>query len=194
MARPLTFNPDEKLHLAMMLFWRQGYEATSIENLVDELEINRFSLYNTFGDKQALFIRAIELYEKKVFSRLLQTLQPVEEGLPRLHVYFDALSAGLKSQSVEGGCFLQNSLLEGGIEDRKILLRLRKIILRLRNTLNDVIENARKQGQIASDSDSSALTDFLLLQVQGLIVLHGLKMEKQADCALDILKQQIRRW
>ena len=194
MARPLAFDPNEKLHQAMMLFWQRGYEATSMQDLVDTLGINRFSIYNTFGDKQALFILAIERYEKKVFNRLLKTLEPVEDGLPRLEIYFDTLAAGLKSQSDTGGCLLQNSLLEGGIDNRQILTRIRKNFLGLRDAFKVVIENAKQQKQIQSDADSALLADFLLMQVQGLIALHGLKMGAQADGALDALKQQIQQW
>ncbi len=84
MARPLAFDPQKTLHRATMLFWRKGYEATSMQDLVDTLEINRYSIYNTLGDKQALFELCLEYYEGRVFAHLLEALQPLEAGLPSL--------------------------------------------------------------------------------------------------------------
>jgi len=192
MARPLAFNPEEKLHQAMMLFWRRGYEATSMQELVTELEINRFSLYNTFGDKQALFAQSVELYEEKVFGRLLLCLQGELAGLEALNFYFDSLAAGLKAQTGANGCFLQNTLLEGGVKDQQVIERIRGVFLRLRGALEDVVIQAKAQGHFSQIDSSEQMADYLLLQVQGLIALNGLRLGEQADNAVKILKQQLQ--
>jgi len=192
MARPLAFNPEEKLHQAMMLFWRRGYEATSMQELVAELEINRFSLYNTFGDKQALFAQSVELYEEKVFGRLLLCLQGELTGLEALNFYFDSLAAGLKAQTGASGCFLQNTLLEGGVKDQQVIERIRGVFLRLRGALEVVATQAVAQGYFSKIDSSEQIADYLLLQVQGLIALNGLRLEEQADNAVKILKQQLQ--
>ncbi len=194
MARPLAFDPDEKLQQAMMLFWRKGYKATSMQDLVEELGINRFSLYNTFGDKQAMFLRAIERYEEQVFGRLLHALQPPEDGLRRLEAYFDSLSRGLRGQYQVGGCFLQNAMLEGGVCDPKVVERIRLVFLRLRGALADVIEGAKGLGEISASYSTEELADYLLLQAQGLIALHGLGVGPQAESALQVIKRQIHGW
>src|SRR2546430_17047781 len=62
MARPKEFNPETALDKAIELFWRKGYEATSIEDLVASMDINRGSLYETFGDKQKLFLACMDRY------------------------------------------------------------------------------------------------------------------------------------
>lgn len=193
MARPLAFDPQKKLHKAMMLFWRKGYEATSMQDLVDELEINRYSIYNTFGDKQALFILSLEYYEEKVFSHLLQALQPADRGLKSLEHYLNTLAKGLSNQSSISGCLLQNSLLEGGVKDPQILQGIRTNFLQLRDTIEEVIDHARDLKQISEDADSAALADFMLLQVQGLVAMHSLSTAKSGR-ALNVLKQQMRLW
>lgn len=192
MARPLAFNPEEKLHQAMMLFWRRGYEATSMQELVAELEINRFSLYNTFGDKQALFAQSIELYEERVFGRLLLCLQGELTGLEALNFYFDSLAAGLKVQTGANGCFLQNTLLEGGVKDQQVIERIRGVFLRLRAALQAAVTQAKAQGHFSKVDSSEQMADYLLLQVQGLIALNGLRLGEQADSAVKILKQQLQ--
>ncbi len=65
MARKANFDRDEKLLVAMDVFWRKGFANTSISDLTDELNINRFSLYNTYGDKQQLYYEALDTYLKR---------------------------------------------------------------------------------------------------------------------------------
>lgn len=191
MARPLAIDPQEKLHQAMMLFWRRGYEATSMQELVTELDINRFSLYNTFGDKQALFGKAVELYEQRVFGRLLHCLEGDLTGLEALNNYFESLAAGLRDQVGVNGCFLQNSLLEGAIEDQVVLKRIRKVFLRLRKALERSVVQAKDEGDFTSVECEKKMADYLLLQVQGLIALNGLGIGQQADNAVTVLKQHL---
>jgi TetR/AcrR family transcriptional repressor of nem operon len=64
MPRVKLFDENEVLNKAMNLFWKQGYSATSIQDLVSHLGINRASLYDTYGDKEKLFFRAFEFYRK----------------------------------------------------------------------------------------------------------------------------------
>ncbi len=66
MARTKNFDREEKLLLAMELFWQQGYADTSVSDLVNHLGINRFSLYNTYVDKESLYREALDYYLKKI--------------------------------------------------------------------------------------------------------------------------------
>jgi len=59
MARPREFDLNEALQAAMLLFWERGYEATSIDDLLQQMGINRASLYGTFGQKRELFLKAL---------------------------------------------------------------------------------------------------------------------------------------
>ena len=192
MARPLAFDPTEKLQKAMMLFWQKGYEATSVQDLVDEMEINRFSLYNTFGDKQSLFAKAIDLYVEQVFNLSLLALQPASNGLKQLHVYLDALSAVLQQEEPSvTGCLLQNSLLEGGVEDPQVREHIQRVLRRLRDALEQVLEAAKGMSELKSNTAVSDLADYLLVQVQGMIVLHGAGMCDEAMNAMAVLRSQV---
>src|SRR5207247_9317089 len=74
MGRPREFERDVVLDRAMQVFWSRGYEATSIRHLVDRMRIQRGSLYDTFGDKRALFFAAIARYDRVVTAELLAAL------------------------------------------------------------------------------------------------------------------------
>ena len=77
MPRPKEFDPQEVLDKAVDLFWRQGYEFTSIQDLVDHLGINRASLYETFGDKHQLFLGAISQVLILMYSQRLCVIYEV---------------------------------------------------------------------------------------------------------------------
>src|SRR5215469_9391091 len=87
MARPKTFNPDRALDKAMRLFWRSGYENTSLEALMKEMGIARQSLYDTFGDKRGLYMKALAHYRDQTnaeMQKMLQEIPSVQGGFRKL--------------------------------------------------------------------------------------------------------------
>ncbi len=182
MARPLAFDPQEKLHQAMMLFWRKGYESTSVQDLVDQLEINRFSLYNTFGDKESLFEQVISYYRENVFGRLAAEFEPASDGLPRLFAFLEAQRDGLLGQPGPWGCLLQNA---GMVSDTVYSDRMQLLVSDFSDLLHDhilaVLMAAQAKGQLSVDEDVSALADFVTTHVQGMIMMS----RKQSATLLD---------
>ncbi|NYE04535.1 AcrR family transcriptional regulator [Bacillus niacini] len=77
MARHKEFDEAEVLRKAMVLFWRNGYEKTSMQDLVDYKHIHRRIIYDTFGDKQTLFLRALQLFEEIFEIRMEQQIKPI---------------------------------------------------------------------------------------------------------------------
>ncbi|WP_155487891.1 TetR/AcrR family transcriptional regulator, partial [Vibrio harveyi] len=92
MARKANFDRDEKLPVAMDVFWRKGFANTSISDLTDELNINRFSLYNTYGDKQQLYYEALDTYLKKVSLPSLNDLEKDDASLPELESFLKSFA------------------------------------------------------------------------------------------------------
>ena len=171
MARPLAFDPQEKLHKAMLLFWRQGYEATSVQDLVDALQINRFSLYNTFGDKEALYEQVIRHYRTHVFGYLEAQLQPTEEGLPRLFAYLEALCEGLERQPEPWGCLLQNSVISRNAFSPALQEIVDEFLSILHSHILAIMEASIKLGQIEPDQSPDVLADFVVIHIQGMLVI-----------------------
>ena len=193
MARPLAFDPEEKLRLAVDLFWKQGYEATSLQNLVETLGINRFSLYNTFGDKRALFDKALKHYQSLKFDWLMASIQPVEEGLPSLKRFLLTLKKGLEMPS-PGGCLLQNTALEGSISDPETLDYIQGLITTQRTAISDALQHAIALEQFRHKHNSDALADMILAQVQGAVALSRIAGPSQATRSVDALLTMIDTW
>src|SRR5262245_25298773 len=93
MGRPREFDADDALQTALELFWRKGYEGTSINDLTDSMGITKPSLYGTFGNKEELFRMALERYEKNYmafFWRALEQRSARTVALEILHGFADA--------------------------------------------------------------------------------------------------------
>lgn len=110
MARPREFNDAEVLDSAVQCFWSHGYEATSVRDLADRMGITCASLYNAFGDKRALFRRALDHYVTRMRERIaeLETLAPREAITRSLEGAIDRSLADRERR----GCMLVNCALE----------------------------------------------------------------------------------
>jgi TetR/AcrR family transcriptional repressor of nem operon len=93
----------------MRLFWEKGYETSSMEDLVQVMEINRFSIYNTFGDKKALFLMTLKYYRESVLARLIAQLKEELPAKACLGNYLNNMRKQLSSSSGSLGRFIQRT-------------------------------------------------------------------------------------
>src|SRR4029453_18026773 len=107
MARPRGFAADEGLGRATEVFWARGYEATSVQDLVDALGVNRASLYATFGDKAQLFSAVIHRYRENVNAVIRDALAPPAAGAAAVRAWYMALiRMATQSGGPRGACWL----------------------------------------------------------------------------------------
>jgi TetR/AcrR family transcriptional repressor of nem operon len=168
MARHKEFNPDEAVEAAVQVFWDKGYEATSIQDLVNAMGINRGSLYDTFGDKAGLFEAALECYFNATPLRRL--MQHANSATPRREIerLFDDLIERATSPDGRRGCLLTNTLTELCSRDDRLAKKLGSRMLHIENTLTAMIERGQQSGDIASGREARALARFLISTVQGI--------------------------
>src|SRR5258707_12603944 len=124
MARSKEFETKHALAAAMNVFWRLGYENTSLEVLMREMGVAKQSLYDTFGDKRALYFKAMAFYREETNSsmrRLLVSAPTVKEGFAGL---FQGLIAESREKH-ERGCLLLSPNMERAVGDRGIAEFLR---------------------------------------------------------------------
>jgi TetR/AcrR family transcriptional regulator, transcriptional repressor for nem operon len=194
MGRPLGFDPDDKLKHAMRLFWRDGYEATSLQVLVSQLGVNRFSLYNTFGDKRALFLAALGRYTDTVMGALLEPLRRPEAGWFAILEYLDRLSRGLDTPAGDQGCLLQNTALES-VDDPQIQQYVRERFNELQAWLEKAFRRAQADGVLQVEREPAACARFVLAHTQGVIALRKATGDPAAAAqSLQFLKQQLESW
>jgi TetR/AcrR family transcriptional repressor of nem operon len=169
-ARPKAFDRDEALLAAMQLFWVKGYEATSLEDLLAAMAIGRQSLYDTFGDKRALFMEALTRYRGLLDDYLrgcLADAPTVKAAFRRL--FMQVVDEPQAHQ--RRGCLLINSAVELAPHDpatAKIVVAYQRTTERL---FRRGLELARERGELPADRDTRALARYLVSALQGLRVM-----------------------
>jgi len=169
-GRPREFDRDVALARAMQLFWRQGYEATGIQQLVRHTGVSRQSLYNTFGDKRSLFKQAIRHYRHHVQQALLDCLVRPGSGLDAIRKTLDLVVDGLGGPRCSG-CLVTHTAVELAGSDKEIRRLVRFWIRELRAAFRAALDRAAAAGEIQPGRDTEALASYLVSSVQGLVVM-----------------------
>jgi len=171
MARPKEFDRDQALHKAMEVFWSRGYEAASIRDLVEHMGINRQSLYDTFGDKHALYLQALDRYQavetRKVFE-LLENSNSVKKALRRL---FSGVAEGSLCQGQQRGCFMGNAMSELAGRCKATAARTSSNTAALEGAFYRVLLRGKKSGELTGVRDPRAVARFLCSSLQGLMLM-----------------------
>jgi TetR/AcrR family transcriptional regulator, transcriptional repressor for nem operon len=179
MARPKEFDPELVLAKAMNLFWRMGYENTSLETLLKETGIARQSLYDTFGDKRALFLKAMAHYRRQTNSRMQKMLNEtpsVRDGFARL---LFGLAAETRKQH-ERGCLLLSANLQRDPKDIVVRDFLRDNQARVQAIFLQALARAQKQKELSPEDDPAALARFFVATIQGMRAMARLKSDRKA--------------
>lgn len=171
MPRPKEFDPDQALDRAVELFWRKGYEATSVQDLVETLGINRSSLYGTFGDKHALYLAAIDRYCQGVVDPAVAELDRASSPLDAIRRQFLAIPARAAKRGGRRGCLLCNAAVERAPADADVQSEVLGGLTRLGAAFRRALARARAAGEISTSIEPRALADYLLAGYFGLVVL-----------------------
>ncbi len=169
-GRPLSFDRDAALDKAMLLFWRHGYEGTSLNDLTTTMGVTPPSLYTAFGDKKRLFLEAVNRYlSGPVTSEMIideaRTARDAASGLLR------AAAVGFTGAATPAGCLLASSAISGSAAAADVQAELaalrRGIEVRLRQKIVDAIET----GEMAAGIEPDALAGHVMSVIQGMSTL-----------------------
>jgi AcrR family transcriptional regulator len=167
-GRPREFDIDRALERAMDLFWRQGYEGTSLSDLTRELGLTRPSLYAAFGSKEGLFLKALDLYESRAGYRHAAIQAPTAVDYARALLEGAADLHGDKRNPP--GCLgVQGALVCAPQSDsvRKELTRRRKIG---ESIIVDRLKRAKAEGDLPADADPADLARYLSIVIYGITI------------------------
>jgi TetR/AcrR family transcriptional repressor of nem operon len=169
MARPKSFDEAAVLDQAAQLFRERGYEGTSLADLEAHLGLGRQSLYNSFGDKHALFLKALDRY-KRMGEDLVAGLNAPDAGLEAIRAFFHSGIQSLTSGPKQG-CLLTQTITERGAEDPAALLRCNHVRDTLERSFRHALMGAKARGEVAADLDVEATATLLGIQNYGLNVM-----------------------
>ena len=167
MSRTKEFDQEQALDAAMHLFWKQGYEATSIQELVDATGVQRQSLYDTFGSKHEMFLQSLLRYQALGEHQLSNlTKRYPKGGLPLIRAIFESCA----SQTVGDarGCFAANCAAELGSSNKAVAERVRIGRDGLEEVFERCLVQARDARELKNSSSVSALAQFLVNAFFGL--------------------------
>lgn len=153
----------------MAVFWRQGYEATSIDDLVVASGLKRGSMYAAFGDKRGLFLAVLDHYLARVNARRAALLTGSEPALARLHAFFDTLTGDDAEAGL--GCLITNTLTEVAPVDATVAEKLRVSLQRIEDLFEQTVRDGQAEGTIDPARDPRSLARLLLAAAQGMRVL-----------------------
>jgi TetR/AcrR family transcriptional repressor of nem operon len=184
MPRKKEFDEYEVLHRAMEIFWHKGYEATSVQDLVEQMGINRGSLYGTFTDKRALFLAAIQYYDQTIITSVVRVLH--SPGSPRQAIegYIRSVVEAAAQDQDRQGCFLTNSAVEVGPHDSEAEQKLQASLQRIEGAFLEALIAARQEGELGTRRDLRDVARFLTSSLQGLRVMARVNPDRDALMAV----------
>ncbi|MBU2998098.1 TetR/AcrR family transcriptional regulator [Cellulophaga baltica] len=179
MPRVKLFDENEVLVKAMNLFWKQGYSATSVQDLVSHLGINRASIYDTFGDKDKLFKKSFQLYRKQSREGLIQFFenkQNVKIGFSEL--FKNAIQEAINDKERKG-CFVVNTITELVPNDESLneVLEINK--QDFINIFFEYLKKGKEIGQLKTNQDLKSLATLFYTLYNGIRVVSKVRPNKK---------------
>ena len=186
MARHKEFDKEEVLEKAMTTFWRYGYEGTSIQNLVENMGINRGSIYDTFGDKHSLFLAAIAHYNETVVKKAILALEAPGASKQAIIDRFYSIIDRAVADKDRKGCLLTNTVVELCPHDPDTASRIAADLKRIENAFKKALSTAQQKRELSDKHDLTALARYLTSSLQGLRVIS--KVNPDPESLRDIAK------
>ncbi|MFF3644385.1 TetR/AcrR family transcriptional regulator [Streptomyces sp. NPDC002564] len=178
MARPREFDEDRVVTAAMDTFWRHGYEGTSTRDLCDSTGLGPSSLYNTFGGKRQLYLRALRRYHDTATAEQVGILRGPGPAKDRLRAMMThAVDADLGGTGARG-CFAVNAAVEAAGLDPEVKAAVRRSFDRVEDELCAVVEEGRRAGEIRATGDARTVARRVQSTYYGLRVLSSVQDDR----------------
>lgn len=171
MARPRTFEPDEVLGLAQEVFWRQGYQGTSFDDITAKTGLTKPSLYAAFGDKESLFLKVLDRYHGILLERAAEIFNGDLSAREAVAAWFTSLLPHCSGAKGERGCLSVNTLT-GGFDETA----LKKNITRFNTALQKLIFKRLEadRAQFSRDFDPASTARTIMTLYMGLMAMARL--------------------
>jgi len=191
-GRPREFNTEQALDAAVMAFWRQGYQATSLSDLSNAMSINRPSMYAAFGDKEQLFLKALERYQQTIAGPLSATLQEDVDTKSAISCLLQRTAEIHTDTALPRGCFIVNSTLECCGWSDTLEQKLAEHHALTEAAIYERLQKGQLEGEIAPDRDVHAMAQFYNGVMQGMAVLA--KVQPNPIMIRNIAETAMRVW
>ncbi|MEK3949661.1 TetR/AcrR family transcriptional regulator [Paenibacillus sp. FSL H7-0703] len=178
MGRIREFDEDKVLDAAMQIFWEKGYEATSLSDLTSRMEIQRPSIYSTFGGKKELFEAALRKYMMSRASLIRTKLQSIPSVKEAFRTFFEDVVEEEYAENPRKGCFCINTMVELAPHDEKFEILTREHQMYLSVIFQETIERGIQSGELEIGLDAKAVSQALVVSLIGLTVMIKSRPER----------------
>lgn len=169
MARKKEFDEDAALLKAMELFWEQGYEKTSMQELVSHMGIHKGSMYDTFGDKQSLYLKSLKRYSEMLDQSVMQRLADTRSAKEAISVLFETTIH--QKEELPYGCFIVNTAVELAKHDAQAIEMVHLRWSHTEKFIHDLIVQGQQAGEFSQTLNAEGLSSYLLNALIGLRVM-----------------------
>jgi len=167
-GRPREFDTALALDAAMHQFWGKGYEATSLQDLLDVMQISKSSFYETFGNKHQLFEQCLTHYAQSLANHMKEDLQRAKTGRTFIESIFTAVADEASAKKEKHGCLLVNTANELAHRDKTICKLVSFGTAQLGDVFLSAIKRAQQEGEILVDKKPAVLANYLVTSLTGL--------------------------
>ncbi|MDO6493043.1 MULTISPECIES: TetR/AcrR family transcriptional regulator [unclassified Cellulophaga] len=182
MARKKQYNEEEVIKKAMGLFWRNGYEATSVRMLEKEMGINQFSIYSSFKNKQGVFLESVKYYKTQI-NTIKEKLRTSNNGVIGLKQYFYDFIEFSSEGNLRKGCLVTNTVNEIKQEaEPEVMTELKKFA----NEIRDLFVSNLKQDDKKKNTLIQEQADYLMNTLLGLSISSKVFTKKQLENIIEV--------
>ena len=178
MPRPREFNEASALQAAINCFWQRGYEATSMRDLAASMGISLPSLYGTFGDKEELFVKALEQYRDQSARTRIKRLEESLSPKRAIKVFIEEIIQRSIDDKERRGCFLINSALEVAPHDAKLAALIAECLGEIEAFFHRSVKAAQMEGTVPKGRNARDLARLLFGVLLGIRVLARSKPDR----------------
>ncbi|MDV7186542.1 TetR/AcrR family transcriptional regulator [Lutibacter sp. TH_r2] len=183
MARKKEYIEEEVIEKAMNLFWRNGYESTSMQMLEKEMGINKFSIYSSFGNKHGVFVESLKSYKQKV-SKIFQKLRDSNNGVEDIKEFFYNSVDVTKKPNNQKGCLVTNTYNEFAESEDKMIKEQMETFMK--NLKQIFIEKLRMDPN-KNEETILKQANYLLLSKHGLAAAARVNTQKEIEDYIEII-------
>jgi TetR/AcrR family transcriptional regulator, copper-responsive repressor len=193
-GRPRSFDLDAATAAALRALWTKGYEATTVEDLVEATGLSTSSLYAAFGSKHGVLQAALARYDRDR-DDLLGPLERGTEGLDDLRGFLDRVRQGVTDPG-SPGCFMVNTATEVAPRDGRIAEHAHRYRERVRDAVADTLRRATDRGELPPMGSEEILGRARLLQaaLYGAQVAARSRASREALATVDAVERQVEQW
>jgi AcrR family transcriptional regulator len=191
-GRPRSFDYDDAAGTALRVLWAQGYQATSIDDLVKATGLSASSLYAAFGSKRGVLEASLDAYER-FMDAALSVLDDGTRGIDDVLQFLERVAPAVRGDSTRHGCFMVNTMVEMSSRDPDIAKRTDRYRSRIFDGLKAALQRAGRSGEMPPRT-AGQRARLIQAGLFGALVTARAGAHDDAADAIDALIQEVRRW